>query len=403
VSRLLRLAVVCREPFPNGMAATSRIRLVALALVERGHQASVLIPRVTERPPVVRNQEPSGDWRGVGFLYTTGTTVRPASFLVRRFLELKGFMGAAAWLRRQGGEGGVDCVYLWGSSGRLQPYGVAIRILLRVLRIPFVIEVNELTWALLEDRSLAERLFSPLLGARGAICISLFLERWADEWSRRQSKRFEILRMPILADPEEPPSADLPLAEPAQVLWAASPAYREELRLVLDAMEVVWQSRPECKLVIAGWGMDDPRTGDLPSQVASVSRPENVILVGTLPRPQLLAAYTASAALLAPLVAGPSSEARFPTKIGEYLLSGRPVVTVDIGETGRVLKDGLNAFVAPNADASAFAAAVLRAIRTDGQGTSVGERGRVFAINEFGYPRWAERLEQFFTACARST
>lgn len=39
------------------------------------------------------------------------------------------------------------------------------------------------------------------------------------------------------------------------------------------------------------------------------------------------------------------ARAGFPTKLGEYLATGRPVVVTDTGEIGRYLKDGENAYI----------------------------------------------------------
>ena len=40
----------------------------------------------------------------------------------------------------------------------------------------------------------------------------------------------------------------------------------------------------------------------------------------------------------------------FPTKLGEYLLSGRPVVLTDVGNITDFLKDGVSAFIAKPGD-----------------------------------------------------
>jgi len=48
-------------------------------------------------------------------------------------------------------------------------------------------------------------------------------------------------------------------------------------------------------------------------------------MAGFVPRPELLRLYRQSSLLLAPLFDDVRSEARFPTKIAEYLGSGRPV------------------------------------------------------------------------------
>src|SRR5207302_1804391 len=71
----------------------------------------------------------------------------------------------------------------------------------------------------------------------------------------------------------------------------------------------------------------------------------------------------AGAAVLAiPLFDDVKSTARFPTKLGEYLASGRPVVTNGIGEIPRYLKDGVNAVIVPPGDARVFGQAIAEVL-----------------------------------------
>jgi glycosyltransferase involved in cell wall biosynthesis len=388
-------------PFPEGRAATSRARLLSLALVNRGHHVTVVSTRVTEVPPSVNNWARSGEWRGVRFLYTTGTTVRHERFLARRLVEFRGSVVAVIWLCRRKLRREIDCVYLWSTVLQWTAWGAGFRLLLRALRIPFVIELNELPWPLRSQRNAIEKHVSPLSGATGAICISAFLEQWARDRSSGHSRLTEVRRVPIVADLEELPEFTARAEGAPQVLLASSAGFIGELRLVLGAMEVVWDKEPDCRLVITGWSERDADAAQALPVVRAASRPQNVVLAGNLPRPQLLAMYAASSALLAPLVDTFKSQARFPTKIGEYLASGRPVVTTNVGEPGRLLTDGVNAYVAATADFTDYGDAILRAIQAEDAAPAVGQQGRNLAREEFYYLCWGECLESLFATCSK--
>jgi len=386
--------------FPEGQAATSRARLLSLALVERGHQVTVLATRVSEDPSSPRNVEERGEWRGVRFLYSTGTTMRDPRFAVRRWVELRGSIKAMTWLVVRKLRSEVDCVVLLNEK-RWTVWGAVMRLFLRVARIPWVLELCELPWTQRADRRFVEKHTSPLDGAAGAVCISVFLEQWAREWAEAHEKSVELRRVPIVVDAgefERIPEARRP--DTPQVLLAAGPGYRDELQLVLRAMEVVWQRRPDCRLMITGWSVGGPGTGPAFSLVRGASRPHGVVLAGYVPRARLLSMYAECSALLAPLVPGDSSCARFPTKIAEYLVSGRPVVITSIGEPARLLADGQNAFVAPSPDPAAYGDAILEALQDMDRATAVGSNGRRFASDEFDYSRWGECLEELLTTCS---
>ena len=386
--------------FPNGMAATSRVRLLSLALVERGHRVTVLSTRVTERPPVVHNDATSGLWRGIRFIYTTGTTVRHSNFLIRRAVEIRGVVMAVVWLRRFKRNRGVDCVYLWGSVMRRTCRRTGFELLLRSLRIPWVVEMNELPWTLRSDCNLTEARASPLSGAAGAVCISAFLERWARDWSVQHLRPLELRRIPIVVDMAEFPESRPACSDPPRVLYAAAIGYVGELEMVLGAMDIVWRCRPDSELIITGWSEGEPGAQDQLARIGAVAEPGNVVLAGKLPRSDLLELYQASAALLAPLTDTPRSHARFPTKIGEYLASGRPVVTTNIGEAGRLFADGASAYVAERADCESFARAILRALDDSTDPSARAQRGRRLAHECLAYSHWGEPLETLFERCS---
>jgi glycosyltransferase involved in cell wall biosynthesis len=387
--------------FPHGMAATSRVRLLSLALVERGHRVTVLSSRVTERPPVVHNQATSGQWRGVRFIYTTGTTVRHSSFWIRRAVEIKGIVMVAVWLRRFKRNPGVDCVYLWGNVMRRTVRRAGFELLLRSLRIPWVVELNELPWTLRSDCSLIEARTSPLSGAAGAVCISAFLERWARDWSGQHLRPLELCRIPIVVDMAEFPEPKPIRSEPLRVLYAADIGYVEELEMVLGAMDIVWRWRPDSELIITGWDGGEPGARNQLARIDTVAKPGNVVVAGRLPRSELIELYQTSAALLAPLTDTPRSHARFPTKIGEYLASGRPLVTTNIGEVGRVFADGVDAYVADRADCESFAEAIRRALDDREDPSILARRRRSLARQSFHYSHWGESLETLFELCSK--
>ena len=98
--------------------------------------------------------------------------------------------------------------------------------------------------------------------------------------------------------------------------------------------------------------------------------------------------YAGASALVAPLPDTERARARFPSKIADYLLSGRPVVSSRVGEVAELLRDGESAFLADPKDPDGLADALARALKSD-DADAVGERR---AQNQPGtdleYPNW---------------
>jgi glycosyltransferase involved in cell wall biosynthesis len=73
----------------------------------------------------------------------------------------------------------------------------------------------------------------------------------------------------------------------------------------------------------------------------------------------------------------------FPTKLGEYLLTGNPVVVTSVGDIPRFLKDGENAMLAEPNQPEIFASKIEWLLNNLQQATSIGNRGRLTAKENF--------------------
>lgn len=73
----------------------------------------------------------------------------------------------------------------------------------------------------------------------------------------------------------------------------------------------------------------------------------------------------------------------FPTKLGEYLATGNPVVVTSIGEIPNFLKDEENAFMATPGNVQSFADALKRAYNNSEKAIAIGRNGRHLALTAF--------------------
>jgi len=91
------------------------------------------------------------------------------------------------------------------------------------------------------------------------------------------------------------------------------------------------------------------------------------------------------------------AEGGFPTKLGEYLATGNPVVITNVGEIGLFLKDRVNAYIAEPDSAEKFSKKLHEAL-SDTNRTKIGLEGKKLVYTEFNYLTQAQKLERFFTA-----
>lgn len=385
-------------PFPRGMAIVNRARLMAKALRESGVAVRVLALQAADHPSRVENTAVRGEYQGIPFEYACGTTVRHDSFIARRFIAAWGWVHGAFRLAQLRRSDQLDVVHLWFWTPKPAIRLASFVTLLRVLGVPIVREIDEITWSMKGDRSVLKRLWSPLAGMDGAVTISDELRRWAIGERRRQ-RPLRVVTVPILVDVDERQISGYPVGDPL-VVFAGSPDYRSTIEFILASMREVWTTRPECRLAITGAAPGDPAAEWLWAEVRRGELRDRVNLVGYLSRSELLGLYERAHALLIPLFDDQQSRARFPTKIGEYLAAARPVVTNAVGEIPHYLTNGVDAVLCPPGDHRAFGRAIIDLLNDPERAALIGRRGRVVAETRFHYALHGATLARMFAEVA---
>jgi glycosyltransferase involved in cell wall biosynthesis len=109
--------------------------------------------------------------------------------------------------------------------------------------------------------------------------------------------------------------------------------------------------------------------------------------------PELLAK---ASILVLPRAWGTFSQAGFPTKLGEYLATGRPVVVTATGDIPDYLTDRHSAFLVYTDGIAAFAQQLGHVMRNMAAAQVVGQRGRKVAEEEFDVNRHSRRMLDWF-------
>lgn len=167
---------------------------------------------------------------------------------------------------------------------------------------------------------------------------------------------------------------------------------KDGVNLLLMSFSQVVKSHPEYKLYIIG---ATPSVNDEAGNLKLLKELEiedRVVFTGVVKAdkmPQLL--YDAE--ILA-LERPDSLQAQngFPTKLGEYLLTGNPVVVTSVGDIPLFLEDGISAYIAPPDNPEAFAEKLIYAIENIDQSREIGEYGKNVALSFFNYKTEGDKI-----------
>lgn len=168
---------------------------------------------------------------------------------------------------------------------------------------------------------------------------------------------------------------------------------KDGVDLLLKSFALISEQCPKYKLYIIGKApSNDSENYRLAKELNIIDR---VVFTGIVPSteiPQLLK----NAEILA--LARPNSLQNtygFPTKLGEYLLTGNPVVITNVGDIPLFLKDKESALMSDCGDIEAFADNLLWAIKNPQQAKVIGERGKFLAQENFNYLKESKKIIDF--------
>lgn len=162
------------------------------------------------------------------------------------------------------------------------------------------------------------------------------------------------------------------------------PFLMEVLRLVFDAM-------PSARMAYAGPKFCHPAMGQPPLS-------ERVIHLGYLRSEQIPAAIASGDLALMPMDDTAHNRARCPQKLMDYLACGRPIVTSDVGEVGRIFKSYPQIGVASMPTVDAFAQAIVEVLQApQSRREEMGLAARKAAVEEFNWERAVRQVEAFLS------
>ena len=154
---------------------------------------------------------------------------------------------------------------------------------------------------------------------------------------------------------------------------------------LIKAFAKFHQKHPDYLLKIIGKGISERVIPELKQLAVNLGIAESVEFTG-LVAPEKMPQLLYDASILA--LARPSSvqaQYGFPTKLGEYLATGNPVVVTAVGEIPDFLKDGENAFLASPDDPEDFSRQLCRVADNDIEARQIGLRGKELSESAFSY------------------
>jgi glycosyltransferase involved in cell wall biosynthesis len=124
----------------------------------------------------------------------------------------------------------------------------------------------------------------------------------------------------------------------------------------------------------------------------------HILDLGFVPRGDIAKLLGAADVLVQPGRSNPFNDYRFPSKLPEFLASGRPVI-LPKANIGHVMRDGEEAILLDRGDPVEIATALQRLAANPALCAKVGQGGRNFAIANLNWEKNVCALPEFYATC----
>lgn len=360
----------------------------AKGLVSAGVDVEVLVPRSTEREGSSLNNQLVGSYQGVGFRYLVKSLKRPKTLVGRYLNFLFGLFRLHTYLGLVKRENPRGIIIIKGplDGVTLLLYTVVVRF--RGLKSFYNFDdyPDHLLfpgWSASLQKFLTEELAFKLFD--GFIVISTALERYTNELTGRAKP---VYLLPMTVDPARFEKITNEIVTPENYILYTGFDFnpgsvfssKDGLLSLISAFSELKEDDPDLKLVIIG--ENNPLYHRHASELGLNRR---VIFTGRKGRNEVTAYQINAKVMVLPRPWSKQAEGGFSSKLGEYLLTGKPVLMTDVGDAGMYLTHGVNAIFAAPGDSDDLGEKLKWILDNYDEALKIGSAGREVALTRFNH------------------
>lgn len=398
----MKVIVISVYPFPIGFSATNRIISYSKGLVELGHSVKYYCLRPTEHREGIINHEFKGTYEGIEYEYTGGTSIWSKYGIIKVFQALYGYIMSFYILLDAKFKRTFDYAII--SSDNVYIIFLISIYISKILKKKTVLIVDEFPHVLRQNVKIYGYLPSLLkieqrVGYRffdGIITMTNALSEYFTVYKKK------ITKMKVIPMTVEPDRFDIKLNNIDKEKYIAYIGDlvkdKDGVDKAISAFAIICNKYSDYKFYIIGAAKCKKDFDDLSELVTEYNLENKVVFKGKVQRNEV-PDYLCRASLL--VLARPNNERAaggFPTKLGEYLATGNPVVVTDVGEISHYLEDGINAYISSNNEPKVFAQKIDEALSNPVRSREIGLKGKELAYSVFNYKTQARNIAEFLNS-----
>jgi len=373
----MNIVYVGLSGFPFGYAAISRQKLICQGLQRAGASVSIVCSRAVFRDSRMKSR--LGEFEGLSYRYVVNPK-RSDSFIIRNLLRLSEPWRELICLYKMNRQKKISHLLVSHNNEMMKSiWYFLVSKLIRSKVVFSLVELYEPGYA----KSFTAKLnhfFFLRVGLRfydAFLPISGFIADFFKDVPRPS------LLVPIMVDFERVSSVSSSAESIVpRFVFCGAAGYPNTIQFCIQSFELMKHPRAELYIVAGGSDSEVNWVKDLIHQSPKSDRIKHSM---NLSEEDLFKLYKSSSALLIPLFNTVKDRARFPHKLGEYLATGRPVISTDGGEIAGYLENGKQGLFAESGNVNQFASCMDYVIENPKEAERIGLEGQIICKSQFSH------------------
>jgi glycosyltransferase involved in cell wall biosynthesis len=378
--------------YPEGLAETKRFQhFIDGVMAGEGNSAHILLLRQSH--PGRDDSRLDGEKLGVSY-QTIGRDIRAGIGLP--IAALRYLLAGCRFLRRARRTGVRNVLFVYGEPN-LENVLFVIRA--RLLGYRVVVDIVEDLYFVTDAAPLLSRLKGWSVKwatdhmhwfADGIVVISSYLRK---KMERIVGGRVPVELIPVSVDLDRIVQSRAPFHHPVRMLYAGSFGDKDGIENLIAAFEQVAATWPGMEFLMTGRGSPE-RMAAVQERIDLSPLADRIRYLGYLSDDEYFRVISDCDIPCVVRVPSEFADRGFPFKLGEFLATGRPVVTALVSDVGLYLTDRVNAMLVQPGSVQAIAAAMDYLLANETRALALGEAGRAVAAEHFSAHSGGQRLLQ---------
>jgi glycosyltransferase involved in cell wall biosynthesis len=353
----------------------------------------VICLRPMEDPAQIFNTLISGTIDGINYEYSCSKTIRSKYFLVRRIDNLIGISRACIDILKEKKSEKTDAIIYYSIS---TSRAILLFVVTRFKKILFLKEESENPIIYYKIMSPIQRfLFKELhyLLFDGLLLMTKRLVRYfIDE--NKLKKPFLIV--PMTVDISRFDKLDNRNKPVKYIAYCGTlNTNKDGVDVLIDAFSLLSSDFPDLNLYLIGGKASEEEYQSYLDKIALNKLGDKVFFTGRISKEAMPELLCGAHILVLPRPHSLQAEGGFPTKLGEYLATGNPVVVTRVGEITDYLTDQVNVFMAEPGSAESLKNRIIDILLDYDNAQEIGLKGKMAATKYFNYKIQAQSIIEF--------